>query len=51
MTYTISSDEDLVLVKIVPHHNHIIFRRVRGDQGNIVMEVGDVIKMEKRNEY
>ncbi len=48
MTFDISSDKDLVLVKIVPHHDHIILKRTDGSGGNIVMEVGDVIKMEKK---
>ena len=42
MTYEISSDEPLILYKIVPHHNHIIFRR-KGSVDNIVMEIGDRI--------
>ena len=47
MTFDIFSDKDLVLVKIVPYHDHIILRRI-GESNNIVMEIGDVIKMEKK---
>ncbi len=48
MTYTISSDKDLILTKIVSHHNHIILKRTDGSGGNIVMEIGDVIEMKKK---